>query len=116
MPKYRFTCTKCGNEKMQYANLSTFTVECDKCKANMERQLPSSGSQAVNETVDNYTGVKRDQNHDELKKQRRDQYYRDVEIPRLIQTYSLETCLEQKWLVYNDKGDLVINKEWSSSR
>jgi hypothetical protein len=76
----------------------------------MRRQLPTGGSQAVTEIADSFTGVKRDQNHDELKKERKEQYYWEVEVPRLIETYSIETCLDQKWLVYNDKGELVINK------
>lgn len=76
----------------------------------MSRQLPQTGGQAVTEIVDNYTGVKRDQNHDALKKERHDEHYWNVEVPRLIQTYSLQTCLEERWLVYNDKGELVINK------
>lgn len=31
-------------------------------------------------------------------------------VPRLIQTHSLETALEEGWLVYNDKGELEIGK------
>lgn len=76
----------------------------------MVRQIPKNGSQAVTETVDSFTGIRRDQDHDQLKKERRDNHYWEVEVPRLIQTYSLQTCLEEGWLVYNDKGDLVINK------
>ena len=76
----------------------------------MNRELPSSGSQAVTEVMDDFTGVKRDQNHDEITKARREQYYWEVEVPRFVETYSTQTCLEEGWLVYNEKGELVINK------
>jgi hypothetical protein len=77
----------------------------------MNRDLPQlSGAAQVTELVDTYTGVSLDQNHNALIKDRRDQYYWEVEVPRLIQTMSPETCLENGWLVYDDKGDLVINK------
>ena len=110
MPKYKFTCDQCNNSKTQFANLSTLKIRCDNCGNNMDRQLPVSGTQTVTETVDSFTGVKHIQDQKELLKERRDQYYWEVEVPRLIQTYSIETCLEQGWLTYNDKGELIINK------
>lgn len=110
MPKYTFICQKCKLEVIKYANISTTSIPCDSCKDKMDRQIPKVGTQTVSEIVDTFTGIKRDQNHDELKKERRDNHYWEVEVPRLIQTYSLQTCLEEGWLVYNDKGDLVINK------
>jgi uncharacterized lipoprotein YmbA len=77
----------------------------------MERDMPKlSGNAQVTEVVDPYTGVALDQNHSELIKDRHDQYYWEVEVPRLVAKYSKETCLENKWLVYDDKGNLVINK------
>ena len=77
----------------------------------MQRDLPNiSGNAQVTEVIDSYTGVSLDQNHKELVKDRRDQYFWEVEVPRLVQTMSVETCLENGWLVYDDRGDLVINK------
>lgn len=111
MPKYRFTCTECKLEVEKYTSVKTEVIQCSICRQNtMNRQLPSSGSLAVTETIDTFTGVNRDQNHDELKKDRKEQYYWDVEVPRFIQTYSTQTCLEEGWLVFNEKGELVINK------
>jgi hypothetical protein len=40
----------------------------------------------------------------------KEDYFWEVEVPRLVQTYSTETCIENGWLKYNDKGELVINK------
>ena len=68
------------------------------------------GPVEVRETVDTYTGATWNQNHQELIKERREQHYWEVEVPRLVEKYSLETCLENGWLTYNEKGDLVINK------
>ena len=77
----------------------------------MLRDLPTlSGNAQVTELIDTYTGVNLDQNHTSLIKDRHDQYYWEVEVPRLVQTMSVETCLENGWLIYDDKGDLVINK------
>lgn len=65
----------------------------------------------VKETVDKLTGTSWKQDQEDLTQKRRDKYYWEVEVPRLVQKYSLETCLEQKWLIYNEKGELVINNK-----
>lgn len=111
MPKYNFTCKSCNAHKHKYVSVSTQTVECKSCHGTMERNLPTlSGSAQVTELVDAYTGVNLNQDHNALIKDRHDQYYWEVEVPRLVQTMSVETCLENSWLVYNEKGELVINK------
>jgi putative FmdB family regulatory protein len=109
MPKYSFHCNKCDKTKLIYTSSDTKKVSCE-CGSEMDRSLPNIAIQRVTETVDTYTNIKRDQNHDEMIKQRRDDYYWNIEVPRLIQRYSLKTCLEQQWLKYNDKGELEINK------
>jgi hypothetical protein len=76
----------------------------------MVRQLPGSGSQAVREVVDSYSNVRTAPDEKEQNKARKTEYFWEVEVPRLIQTYSLETCLQEGWLVYNDKKELVIGK------
>lgn len=110
MPKYKFKCSSCSSEVQKYASISTEEIPCSNCENQMKRQLPINGSQAVTEVIDNFTGVKRDQNHDIDIKARREQHYWEVEVPRFIETYSTQTCLEEGWLVYNEKGELVINK------
>lgn len=109
MPKYIFKCEKCEQLLEKFVPKLVKDIPCS-CGSNAYRQLPNIAQQQVNETVDTYTGVKRDQNHVENIKERRDEHYWTVEVPRLIQTMSTETCIEQQWLVYNDKGELVINK------
>ena|ERR1035437_365575 len=110
MAKFRFKCTNCGSESVQYASPKVESFPCGKCDSSMVRQLPGSGSQVVREVVDTFTNVRTAPDEKEQNKARKTEYFWEVEVPRLIQTYSLETCLEEKWLVYNDKGELVINK------
>ena len=111
MPKYRFICPKCQNEKSQYVASSVLELVCDKCSNNMSRQLPNIGGQTeVKEIVDPYTNKRWGKDQQAILADRKEEHYWDVEVPRMVQTYSLETCLEEKWLIYNDKGELVINK------
>lgn len=76
----------------------------------MARQFPSYGSKKVTETVDPYTNVRQEEDQKKINQDRKTEYFWEVEVPRLVQTYSVQTCLEEGWLVYNEKGELVINK------
>lgn len=109
MAKYTFLCEKCGKSKQLITSLKTKQITCE-CGELMIRQFPNIAVQQVNETIDTYTNTKRNDNHDIMIKTRRDDYYWEVEVPRLVQSYCTETCLTEGWLVYNEKGELVINK------
>lgn len=76
----------------------------------MPRALPTLSGQEVTETVDLLTNRKWKQDQGEIIDNRKENYYWEIEVPRLVEKYSLETCLEQGWLVYNEKEELVINK------
>jgi hypothetical protein len=76
----------------------------------MKRQLPGSGSQQVREVVDSFTNTRQTPDVKAENLARKTEYFWEIEVPRLIQTYSLATCLDEKWLIYDDKGNLVINK------
>jgi hypothetical protein len=108
MPKFRFLC-ECGQEVERFASPKTEEVNCI-CGKNMKRQFPGSGSQQVREVVDSFTNVRQIPDAVAENKARKTEYFWEIEVPRLIQTYSLQTCLEEGWLMYNDKGELVINK------
>lgn len=111
MPKYFFVCQKCSVKKHKYVPSSIEEIECSECGGTAKREIPVlKGATEVRETIDPYTNVSWEQNQQEMLKERREDYYWNVEVPRLVEKYSLETCLENKWLVYNDKGELVINK------
>lgn len=110
MPKYNFTCTKCATKTHKYVPISVETITCE-CGEMMSRDLPNTNSPTeVRELVDPYTNITWGKDHEAVMKKRRDDHYWEVEVPRLVQTYSIETCLEQGWLIYNDKGELVVNK------
>lgn len=110
MAKYRFKCEKCTSTVERYATLKTETIVCKECFSTMHRLLPNIGSKKVTETVDPFLNVRQEEDHKKSLEDRRTEYFWEVEVPRLIQTYSTQTCLEEGWLVYNEKGELVIGK------
>lgn len=61
------------------------------------------------ETVDKFTNKKHISDHEEILAERKADYYWEVEVPKMVNsgTYSLETMLEQNWVYYNEKGELV---------
>jgi len=110
MPKYYFFCEKCDIKVHRYVASSVLSTVCT-CGNKTTRLLPKiDGQTEVREIVDPYLNKTHQKDQKEILDERREQYYWEIEVPRLIEKYSLETCLEQKWLVYNDKGELVINK------
>lgn len=111
MPKFRFICPVCKAEREKYVSVSVETIPCLSCEGQeMCRQFPGSGSQISREVVDDFTNVRTAPDEKEQNKARKTEYFWEVEVPRLVEKYSLETCLDEGWLVYNDKGELVINK------
>ena len=110
MPKYKFICIECGLQQTKISSIDVLQINCADCGGQSDRQLPTILGQQVNEVVNDYTGTNVNQNQKELLAKRRDDYYWEVEVPRLVEKYSVETCLENNWLIYNDKGELVINK------
>lgn len=111
MPKYNFTCAKCVTKTHKYVPTNVETLPCAVCGEVMSRDLPTmSGATEVREVVDTLTNRKWGKDHEAVMKKRKEDHYWEVEVPRLVQTMSVETCLEQGWLIFNDKGELVINK------
>lgn len=110
MPKYRFKCDKCPNETEKFTGLKEITIPCTECDGTLQRQLPTSGTQVAREVVDSFTNTRASPDARKESNDRKTEYFWEVEVPRLVQTYSVQTCLEEGWLVYNDKGELVINK------
>lgn len=111
MPKYNFDCESCNYSTHRYVSTSITVLDCPKCGKSMIRQLPHiSGNTEVREVVDAYTNTKWSKDHEAVIKKRKEDHYWEIEVPRLVEKYSVETCLEQGWLIYNDKGELVINK------
>lgn len=112
MAKYRFQCEKCSVIVERYASVSADTLPCKECGANTKRLFPNIGSKKVTEVVDTFLNVRQEEDHRKEIESRRIEHFWGVEVPRLVQsgTYSIETCLENNWLVYNEKGELVLGK------
>lgn len=111
MPKYNFTCAKCATTTHKYVPTNVETMPCSVCNEPMTRELPNTNGQTeVREIVDPLTGRTWGKDHEAVLKHRKETHYWEVEVPRLVSTHSVETSLEQGWLKYNDKGELVINK------
>jgi hypothetical protein len=109
MPKFRFLC-ECGNCIERFSSSKIEDIPCTACDKRMKKQFPGSGSLQVREIVDDFTNTRQTPDVKAENLARKTEYFWEVEVPRLIQTYSLQTCLEEGWLIYNDKGELVINK------
>jgi hypothetical protein len=110
MPKYNFICDSCKAAKQQYTTVDKDKLHCYDCGGVMKRQFPKINGQQVTEKVDNITGVTWKQDQKVLTDNRKENHFWEVEVPRLVQTYSLETCLQNGWLTRNEKGELVIGK------
>lgn len=116
MAKYRFQCEKCSAVAERYASASVEALPCKECGANAKRLFPNIGSKKVTETIDSFLGTRQEEDYRKQLEDRRIEHFWDVEVPRLIQTYSTQTCLEEGWLVYNEKGELVIGKPKKKSK
>jgi transcription elongation factor Elf1 len=111
MPKYNFSCESCAHKTHKYVPSSTQNIECSECGKIMNRDLPNTNSPTeVRELVDPYTNITWGKDHEEVMKKRREDHYWGVEVPRLVEKYSVETSIEQGWLIYKDKVELLINK------
>jgi hypothetical protein len=113
MPKYRFICDECGKEVYKFVKASRTEMRCLlSCDGTMKRALPTlNGPADVTEVVDKYTGTTWRQDQKDILKERRDEYYWTVEVPRFVNsgTYSVETMLENGWIYFDDKKQMQIN-------
>jgi len=110
MPKYSFLCTECDNLEQLFVDVGIKTVVCPKCSSVANRQMPKlNGAVEVRETVDSTTNRKHKQNQKDLIKERNDEYFWKVEVPRLVQKYSTQTALEEGWIWIDDKGQVHVH-------
>lgn len=118
MAKYRFQCEKCSYVFERYTSTSVEVLSCKECGADAKRLFPNIGCKKVTETVDPYLNVRHEEDHKKQLQDRRSQYFWQVEVPRMVQSgiYSTETMLAEGWLVYNEKGELVIGKPQKKSK
>jgi hypothetical protein len=108
MPKYTFSCFKCGKLIQKYVSASQRFNECE-CGQVVERNMPTISGTKTTETVDKLLNRKHVDNQVGALKERKLDYYWEVEVPRMVDSgiYSIETMLEQGWIFYNEKGELT---------
>ena len=108
MPKYTFVCDKCGKSVQKYTSSSQRFNVCE-CGNKVERQMPNLAGTKTTETVDKLLNKKHVIDQDASMKERKLTYYWEVEVPSMVNSgvYSIETMLEQGWVYYNEKGELI---------
>lgn len=109
MPKYTFECQSCYKKTQKYTSSSTKDIVCPECFALANKVLPNISGAKTTETVDKMFNRKHVADQLNVMKERKLDYYWEVEVPKLVDsgTYSIETMLEQGWVFYNEKGELV---------
>jgi len=110
MPRYTFTCSE-GHTLQKYTSVNNREFPCESCSNAMIRQPPKlDGPVDVHETVDKYMNIQQRSDQSELVKQRRDEYYWTVEVPRFVNsgTYTVETMLEMGWIYVDEKDEVQI--------
>jgi len=110
MPKYTFKCEVCGKSIQKYTSISCKAIKCiDVCSAVMVRQMPKLSAVKSTEKIDKFMGVTHMEDHDNILKERKSDYYWGHTVPELVDsgTYTLQTMLEQGWVYYNEKGELT---------
>lgn len=110
MPKYRFVCPHCNEEDLAMVGRDIKSIDCSCCGTAMDRKMPNLNSSEVTETVDKYVGKRLPTNNKDLIEQRRQEYYWKYEVPNLVRSgvYSLETMLENQWVIVTDDGKIEI--------
>lgn len=112
MAKYRFQCEKCSTIVERYVSVSTEAVSCKECGVDAKRLFPNIGSKQVTELIDPFLNIRHEEDHKKQLENRRSAHFWQTEVPRFVESgiYSIETMLSEGWLVYNEKGELVIGK------
>lgn len=107
MPKYSFKCSSCKKEESYYVGIEITEKECS-CGSKMERQIPTISKSIVKEKVDSYTNINVSvDNKEEIEERKLDHYWSEI-VPRLVQEYPPEISLQEGWVIYNEKKELVI--------
>lgn len=122
MPKYTFECPECGLIEQSYVQRHIKEIACKNCCSEddilMKRMPPSVAPTEVRETVDKLFNLQQRPDQRELVKQRRDEYYWSVEVPRMVNsgTYTVETMLEMGWIYFDDRKQMHINTKPPNKR
>jgi transcription elongation factor Elf1 len=107
MPKFTFKCQSCDKEENVYTSTDTNSRPC-KCGSTMDRQIPKMAKPIVKERVDSYTNVNVSVDNKEEIQERKLDHYWEVLVPRLVQQYPVEHCIQEGWMGYDDRNQLIV--------
>lgn len=113
MPKYTFLCSSCGTSEQKYVPRLVMDIPCPICNRTALRQMPElNGPSSVTEVIDKYTGITHRRDQKEEVKERQEEYYWTVEVPRFVASgvYSIDTMLENGWIWIDDNNTINIYK------
>jgi ribosomal 30S subunit maturation factor RimM len=111
MPRYTFSCKRCRLSFKKYTS-SKSDIVCS-CGLTMKKELPELTGIEVRETVNTLTNTKWKQDQKQISKQRSDDYFWKVEVPRLVASgvYTVQTMVENGWVYIDDEGKMKVNNK-----
>ena len=118
MPRYTFSCPDCESVEQKITDISTNKIVCYHCGKEMIRQMPNLKGIKTTEVIDKYTNKRHTADHKEAVSERKAEYYWSVEVPKLVNSgiYELGTMLQQGWVEFNEKGELITNTKPPSKK
>lgn len=117
MARYTFICPKCASTIQTYVSSTCLSVQCS-CGEDMVRQIPKTSKPTVHEVPDKHSGKKLLENNAEELRARKERFFWEVEVPRLVQsgTYSMETMVANGWITMLEDKTFVVNTKPPSQR
>lgn len=110
MPWYTFKCNRCNLVEKHKVDISIKSMPCEMCRVGvMMRQLPKTAEPDTKEILDKDSGINYLEDQHAIIKARKEDYYWKVEVPRLVATHSVQTCLENGWAWLDDSGGVHIH-------
>ena len=108
VPKYTYVCTTCNLEIQKFASIKDKYTPCD-CGETMNRKMPNLSPPKVTEVIDKYSGTKHIEDQDKVREARKLDYYWKHEVPKMVDSgvYGLDTMIEQGWVFYDEKHNLI---------
>lgn len=110
MAKYTYKCTACSLEFQKHASISTRVFNCIECGEEAKRLMPKLNNSNITEVVDKKSGVTRIPDQDDVLKERKEEFFWTVEVPRMVNSgvYGVDTMLENGWIELDDMGKIII--------
>jgi len=117
MAKRTYKCLRCERVQ-QLVGPRSASVVCDTCGEIMVVQMPIVSKPTVHESPDKQSGKLWLDDHAQVMKDRKENYYWAVLVPRMVQSgvYSMETILQNGWAWIDDAGHMHVYDKPPSRR